>query len=572
MFADRVAFVDLETTGMSPTSCAITEIGIVLVSRHEKALTVTEWSSLVNPQRPIPPEIQFLTGITNAMVADAPSFPELAPALLEMLQDSIFVAHHARFDYGFIKQAFAELGIVFTEKTLCTVRLSKLLDPDRSPHSLDALIHRHKLGEDDRHRALGDARLIYRYLTKMYTQRGAEVVEPAVRRLLKQPSLPAHLPSNALTDIPNTAGVYKFLGVNDQPLYIGKSIHLRERIASHFVNDHRSERGVRLSSEIRRIDWQLTAGDFGAQLLEQRLIRTLLPSHNAALRRKQNQVVLAPICTPCKDGEPDCAPTAKDPPQKARKKARKKAPTLLQWRRANEVSANQLPGYFGPFGSRASGRHWLIEHAAQTGICLGILGLERTRPGAPCFNRQLGRCLGCCTSDEPLEQMLERLRELVKPLGIPAWPFPGGLLCRENGVPAPNGNTISDWHAFDDWCYLGSAASRDGALELLRQARREFDADSFRLLHRALATQPAFPAEQILQPADLLSAVPALLTAVPGLLSSVPAMQSAIPTGNLENALARVSIREWDLQFSAAGQLHVDTPAARGIVTTKSEI
>lgn len=513
MFADRVAFVDLETTGMSPGSCAITEIGIVLVIRDGKAITVTEWSSLVNPQRPIPPEIQFLTGISNAMVANAPSFAELAPTLAPLLQDAIFVAHHARFDYGFIKQAFADIGTGFTEKTLCTVRLSKLLDPDRSPHSLDALIHRHRLGENDRHRALGDARLIYRYLVKMYQQRGAEVLEPAIRRLLKQPSLPAHLPANALLDIPNTPGVYQFLGVNDQPLYIGKSIHLRERVASHFVNDHRSERGVRLASEIRRIDWQETAGDFGAQLLERRLIRSLQPSHNTALRRKENQIVLAPLVLP---------------PAPAQVTLRKQ-PKSLQWRRVDEVLPIELPGYFGPFGSRASARHWFIEHAPAEGLCLGVLGFERLNPGAPCFNRQLGRCAGCCTANETLVAMLDRLGELLKPLAIPVWPFPDGLLCRESGHLAAS-ERAPDWHLFDQWCYLGSSVgsstvSSDAdssnalpvALERLVHAERKFDADTYRLLRRAL-------------PADL--------GGLTGLDDADPSVAAGAPA------------RDWNLQFS----------------------
>ena len=547
MFADRVAFVDLETTGMSPLNCAITEIGVVLVCRNEDRLDVTEWSSLVNPQRPIPPEIQFLTGISNAMVAEAPSFAELAPTLAELLQDAVFVAHHVRFDYGFVKQAFAEIGVAFTEKTLCTVRLSKLLDPDRSPHSLDALIHRHKLGEDDRHRALGDARLIYRYLTKMYAQRGAEVVEPAVRRLLRQPSLPAHLPADALTNIPNSPGIYRFLGVNDQPLYIGKSIHLRERVASHFVNDHRSERGVRLSSEIRRIDWQLTAGDFGAQLLEQQQIRARQPSHNAALRRKENQMVLAPL-------QPITAAEGK-----------KSSKKLLQWHRASELAAAELPGHFGPFGSKASARHWLSERAPQAGICLGVLGIERIAPGSPCFNRQLGRCRGCCIGLEPVQDMLDRVNELLAPLLIPPWPYPGGLLCLETagirqatfGAESPSqikpdsqskspaSSPIQEWHAFDDWCYLGSAGSEAEARDLLTRAERTFDNDSYRLLARALATQvPASDSAQV--PAPDSAQIPAS--------DSTPIQDPDATAPSPPIDVRRSPINEWNLQFMAPGR------------------
>lgn len=470
MFADRIAFVDLETTGMSPQRAGITEIGLVLLWREGDTWRSEEWSSLVNPGHPIPPEIRFLTGISNEMVATAPRFAELAGELNDRLTGAVFVAHHVRFDYGFVKQAFADAGIAYTAKTLCTVRLSKLLDPDRSPHSLDALIHRHSLGDTDRHRALGDARIIHKYVTRMYERRGAEVVDAAARRLLKQPGLPAHLPAGALDVIPDGPGVYRFLGANDQPLYIGKSIHLRERVASHFVNDHRSERGVRLASEIRRIDVQRTAGDFGAQLLERMLIRTQLPAHNAALRRRSNQMVLAPV------GNTD---------------------RRLVWRKVHEIDPQSLPGHFGPFNSRASAKAWLTREAAAARLCLATLGLERRVAGLPCFNRQLGRCGGCCVGAEPLADMMERLNALLAPLRLPDWPFSGGLLVREVPIvplhevrDAPDREATADsgeLHLFHRWCYLGSAASASDAVVMLNEASAHFDADTYRLLRRALA-------------------------------------------------------------------------------------
>lgn len=479
MFADRVAFVDLETTGMSPGQSAITEIGMVLVTRAPvpgngpAAWHVEEWSSLVNPLRPIPPEIQFLTGISNDMVASAPTFADLADDLRARIGDAVFVAHHVRFDYGFLKHAFAECGHEFSVKTLCTVRLSKLLDPDRSPHSLDALMHRHNLGDEDRHRALGDARLIYRYLRRMYERRGAEVVEPAIRRLLKQPSLPAHLPANALSEIPNAPGIYRFLGENNQPLYVGKSVHLRERVASHFVNDHRSERGVRLASEIRRIDWQRTAGDLGAQLLERTLIRAEQPSHNAALRRRLEQVVLMP-------GMPTTVPKPK--------------PTaILQWQRLDRMTAAELPGWYGPFSNRAAARRWIAESAASLGICLAVLGFERRTAGVPCFNRQLGRCQGACVGAETTFEMAGRLHTLLAPQQIPVWPYPHGLVVIEHEI---NGERV-DHHVFDDWCYLGSEPALRPALLRLQTGIRVFDADCYRLLIRALAAagEPAGTAQ-----------------------------------------------------------------------------
>ena len=91
----------------------------------DRGVVVEEWSSLVNPQCVIPPEIQSLTGITDDMVRDAPTFAELADEVFARLQDRLFVAHNARFDYGFIKNAFRRLGRPFTADVLCTVRLSR---------------------------------------------------------------------------------------------------------------------------------------------------------------------------------------------------------------------------------------------------------------------------------------------------------------------------------------------------------------------------------------------------------------------------------------------------------------
>src|SRR6185369_10888553 len=159
LFAPALAFVDLETTGTAAATDAITEIGIVRIETDpcdELSLRVSEWSALVNPGIPIPPEIHALTGITNAMVRNAPSFSQVADKVAAMTADALFVAHNARFDYGFLKHAFARLQRRFSARVLCTVRLSRRLYPDEPQHNLDSVIARHGLAIDGRHRALGD--------------------------------------------------------------------------------------------------------------------------------------------------------------------------------------------------------------------------------------------------------------------------------------------------------------------------------------------------------------------------------------------------------------------------------
>ncbi|HEY3565583.1 MAG TPA: 3'-5' exonuclease, partial [Casimicrobiaceae bacterium] len=162
------AFVDLETTGTHAEADRITEIGIVRVDDVDGGLRISEWQSLVDPGVPIPPAIQVLTGITDAMVAAAPSFASIAREVLDRLRDCVFVAHNARFDYGFLKHAFARLDVAFTARVLCTVRLSRRMFPDVEGHGLDALIARHGLNGAQRHRALGDARAIWSFVEMLY--------------------------------------------------------------------------------------------------------------------------------------------------------------------------------------------------------------------------------------------------------------------------------------------------------------------------------------------------------------------------------------------------------------------
>ncbi len=290
--APRLAFVDVETTGSSPERERVTEVGLVVVDIDGDDARVTEWSSLVNPGIPIPADIQWLTGITNDMVRGAPAFAELAQELYDRLEGAIFVAHNARFDYGFLRAEFGRAGLNFHARTLCTVRLSRHLYPDRAPHTLDAIIERFGLGGEQRHRALGDARVLWRLLQKLADRHPPAELELAVAALLRHPSLPSHLPPDALDALPHAPGVYLFYGLNEHPIYIGKSVDLRARVSGHFNAEHRAPRELRLSQEVHRLEWEETAGELGALLREGELIKSRLPAHNIALRRKLNQVML----------------------------------------------------------------------------------------------------------------------------------------------------------------------------------------------------------------------------------------------------------------------------------------
>ncbi len=457
LFAPVLAFVDLETTGTMAATDAITEIGIVRIETDpadEAKLCVSEWSTLVNPGVPIPPEIQALTGITNAMVRDAPPFSRVADDVAARTAGALFVAHNARFDYGFLKHAFARLRRRFSARVLCTVRLSRRLYPDESRHSLDSVIARHALAIEGRHRALGDARVLWTFIQALYRDIAPEAIEAAARRLLKTPSLPPQLAPDVLDALPEAPGVYRFYGLNALPLYIGKSANLRERVGAHFSSDYRSATDLRVSAEIRRIEFEETAGEIGALLREAALVKSLLPAHNHALRRKAESGVLA---LPALPGPPVFIPAA-------------------------GVEPGELALKFGPFASKRHARDTLRSVASQHGLCWKALGLEK-RLG-PCFARQVRRCAGACVGAESAEAHHERLRGALAPNEIPRWPFAGPAAIRERSMFGDR----TDVHVVRDWCWLGTARD-DGELGRLIEAppRPSFDGDIARLLMRTLA-------------------------------------------------------------------------------------
>jgi DNA polymerase-3 subunit epsilon len=456
LFAPALAFVDLETTGMDAATDAITEIGIVRVDASDPSgpPAVSEWSSLVNPGAPIPPAIQALTGITDAMVRDAPAFAQIADEVRSRTQDAIFVAHNARFDYGFLKHAFAREGQAFTARVLCTVKLSRRLHPDAEQHNLDSVIARHQLPLDGRHRALGDARVLWSFVQALYRDLPEETIAEAAKRILRVPSLPPQLDPNALDALPEAPGIYLFYGLNALPLYIGKSRNLRERVGAHFSSDYRSATDLRLSAEIRRIEFEETAGEIGALLRESALIKSMLPAHNHALRRKAESGVLE---LPSEPGPPRYLP-------------------------ATAVEPGVLAGRYGPFSSRRSARETLHALAAEHTLCLKALGLEK-RQGA-CFARQVRRCAGACVGAESPEAHHVRFETALAPYAIPPWPFPGPAALREQAAFSDR----VDVHVLRDWCWLGTARD-DGELDRLLEAppRPAFDADIARLLIRTHA-------------------------------------------------------------------------------------
>ena len=146
--------VDVETTGGRGDNHRVTEIGAVKVIDGR---VVERYQTLLNPQRTIPPNIIRLTGITPAMVADAPSFADIADDFETFMDGAIFVAHNVEFDYGFIAREYARLGRAFRFPKLCTCASMRRLYPGHRSYSLAALCSQFDISLRQHHRALCDA-------------------------------------------------------------------------------------------------------------------------------------------------------------------------------------------------------------------------------------------------------------------------------------------------------------------------------------------------------------------------------------------------------------------------------
>jgi DNA polymerase-3 subunit epsilon len=458
--AETLAFVDLETTGGNPAYHRITEIGIVLVRNGE---LLEEWSSLLNPECPISPYIEAFTGISSEMVADAPLFADVAATVFEKLRGAVFIAHNARFDHSFLRTEFRKVGLGYSTEAVCTVKLSRRLFPEHVRHNLDVVIERHGLNCSARHRALGDARVLWDLWSKLEREIPADVFAAAASHaVLSQPKLPPQLPAGLVDELPESPGVYRFYGADGELLYVGRSNSLRSKILYQLA-ESRSGSREELAAQVQRVDWRQTAGELGAMLLESEWIKSQQPRYNRRARSNAESVTLR---------LPDAA-----------------GRVLIQ--RIDMLEPEDLAESFGVFHSEKDARKALTDIARASQLCLKVLGLEESE--GSCFALQIGKCRGACTGKEPLILHAMRLKLALSALKIKSWPFPGRIALRERATGAflPDGTRGGEFHVLDRWMYLGSARSaEDLAVLSMPRAYPAFDVDVYKILQRYFSNHP----------------------------------------------------------------------------------
>lgn len=283
------AIVDIETTGGYAAANGITEIAVYI---HDGQRVVKHFETLLNPQRAIPYFITGLTGINDAMVADAPTFDEVADVLFELLNDKIFIAHNVNFDYSFLKHHLKASGYELTAKKLCTVKLTKKVFPGLPSYSLGNLCRLLKLPIENRHRAGGDAMATVRLFERCLANDGIEHIDQMLKRSSADQWLPLHLKKEDIAGLPSRPGVYYFLDAKDKVLYVGKAVNIRKRVSSHFTHNDPDRKRQNFLRTIHKIKYKECATELEAVVLESAEIRRLWPKYNVSQKQPQQKFAL----------------------------------------------------------------------------------------------------------------------------------------------------------------------------------------------------------------------------------------------------------------------------------------
>jgi len=386
------AIIDIETTGGQPAQDKITEIAIFI---HDGRQVVDQYSTLINPQRPIPYFISQLTGITDEMVQDAPKFYEVAKEIVEFTEGKVFVAHNVRFDYSFIKKEFADLGYTFQRKTLCTVRLSRTLIPGLPSYSLGKLCKSIDIDLKQRHRAIGDAEATAKLFDKLIKinrpvvdgnmHMAAEPADKMLKAEIKTSLLPPHIGKEQVDALPQVPGVYYFHNEQGEVIYVGKSKSIRKRIVQHFNIDYKSRKSLDFKNNIADITYERMGNELVSLLFESAEIKRIKPHYN----RQQRRSVFNTGIFMYEDGNGY------------------KRLTFGSVNKADHVSMTPLIALSNPYKAKG----FLFHKVAKYNLCQKLCDLYKTN-GA-CFDYQVHQCSGACIGQESPEAYNQRVEAAV---------------------------------------------------------------------------------------------------------------------------------------------------------------
>lgn len=369
------AILDIETTGGKFNEEGITEIAIYKFDGHK---VVDQFISLVNPERPIQPYVEQLTGINSNMLVNAPRFFEIAKRIVEITNDTIIVAHNAQFDYRILRTEFRRLGYNFEKDSICTVELSQQLLPEQKSHSLGKLVRALGIPISDRHRASGDA-LATVELFKLLLNKDLDkqIITKAVKSIHTQYNDKL---ISIVKSLPSKTGVYYLHNKEGKIIYVGKSKNIKKRVNQHFTNTN--SKSIKIQKEVESVTYDITGNEMIALLLENNEIKKLKPKYNKALVRNIFTHALYPITND--NG----------------------------YIQLKVLKADGRKKHITSFTNLQSGKSFLKRLSEQYGLCEKYTNVY-TGKGA-CFKYEIEECAGACVNQESFEAYNERVRSIIE--------------------------------------------------------------------------------------------------------------------------------------------------------------
>ena len=361
---------DVETTGGSPGTGGITEIGAVKLAGGE---IVEQFSTLVNPGRPIEPFVVRLTGITNSMVADAPGMDLVMPRFEQFVEGTVLVGHNIGFDCSFVTAARG--GTPLPNPVLDTLKLARALVPGLKRYRLSSVVAHFGVRQMPNHRALSDAAAtagVFLKLSKLLRSAGIKSVGEAATLRGRGRIKPQK--QHLAADVPNTPGVYYFLDKNGTTLYVGKAKDLKARVRTYFNGGDGRRKIGRLVEEVAEVRVRETQSELHALILEAREIRRLLPRYNSAGRGDRPSWYM---------------------------KLDKNEPYPIP-ERVSDAESEEGVTYLGPYRSAGS----LDTCVEALGRVFPLRRCSGEDPEGVCFYGQMGRC-GPCLGMSPEEYRSE---------------------------------------------------------------------------------------------------------------------------------------------------------------------
>lgn len=375
--------IDIETTGGNAWTDRITEVAVYV---YDGQKIIREFSSLVNPERKIPPFVVRLTGITDEMVEDAPRFQDIAREIIEITEGTIFVGHNVQFDYGFIRQEFKNLGYHYDRKTLCTCKLSRKLIPGHTSYSLGRLCQSLGIQINGRHRAAGDAAATVELFERILSADIHGELENALKPV-GNALLPDCLDIEKVYSLPEKPGVYYFHDQSGEIIYIGKSKNIRKRVLSHFKKKNPAARDARIKRDLGDVTFHITGSELIALLMESDEIKKHQPRYNKA--QKAIQFDFGIFERPDESGY-----------------------LSLFIARVSKQTTRPIACY----KNAEQAQRALEQLVNRYNLCTKLCGIEK-KDGA-CFNFQVKKCLGACLKSEPVHDYNLRVETALSTFGF----------------------------------------------------------------------------------------------------------------------------------------------------------